>query len=229
MFSKAKGKVAIDPRYTPAKNGNDSVIFFRLGCEMKINSQKVIEFFPIKAFGKVADFLHNTIKKDSEISIEAIARTARYVKDGSDVQRTEFHAFSVHDIATNLVVDTRINDANPQSYVAPITASTPTQQPLRSPELQARLDAELVVQKMSYDEVKTIGNKFRAALQQAQKSAAAKREAKQKPPAQQPTVKQTVTARSSAIFVPSTKPTVTDQLIAARAMVSNGSYSDMRG
>ncbi|MEQ5287854.1 single-stranded DNA-binding protein [Providencia manganoxydans] len=95
MFSKAKGKVAIDPRYTPAKNGNDSVIFFRLGCEMKINSQKVIEFFPIKAFGKVADFLHNTIKKDSEISIEAIARTARYVKDGSDVQRTEFHAFVV--------------------------------------------------------------------------------------------------------------------------------------
>lgn len=151
------------------------------------------------------------------------------MKDGSDVQRTEFHAFSVHDIATNLVVDTRINDANPQSYVAPITASTPTQQPLRSPELQARLDAELVVQKMSYDEVKTIGNKFRAALQQAQKSAAAKREAKQQPPAQQPTVKQTVTARSSAIFVPSTKPTVTDQLIAARAMVSNGSYSDMRG
>ncbi|MEI9534803.1 MULTISPECIES: single-stranded DNA-binding protein [Morganellaceae] len=228
MFSKAKGTVAIDPRYTPARNGKDSVIFFRLGCEMTINKQKVTEFYSMKAFGNVADFLNETIKKDSEISIEAVARSTRFVKDGVDTHRTEFHVFYVHDIATNLVVDTRINEAKPQSYVEPVTPAIQPQQPTRSPEMQKRLDAELVWQKMTDDDVKSVGKKFRETYQAALANAKAKRAVNTLPvEAAVPVSKETKTAPQPRSFVNPTSST--HQLLAARAAIVNGSYTDMRG
>ncbi|HEC8324726.1 TPA: single-stranded DNA-binding protein [Providencia rettgeri] len=228
MFSKAKGTVSIDPNYTPARNGKDSVIFFRLGCDMTINKQKVTEFYAIKAFGNVADFLNITIKKGSEISIEAIARTSRFVKNGVDTLRTEFHAFYVHDIATNLVVDTRVNEAKPQPYVAPVTPAVQPQQPTRSPEMQERLDAELAWQNLTDKDVKSIGTKFRETYQAALASANAKRAVNNQPVEAAVAVsKETVKAPQSRPFVTQTSPT--HQLLAARAAVVNGNYSDMRG
>lgn len=228
MFSKAKGTVAIDPRYTPARNGKDSVIFFRLGCEMTINKQKVTEFYSMKAFGNVADFLNNTIKKDSEISIEAIARSVRFVKDGVDTHRTEFHVFYVHDIATNLVVDTRVNEAKPQSYIEPVTPATLPQQPTRSPEMKKREEAELIWQKMTDEEVKSVGNKFREVYQAAIASANAKRAVNSRPVDVAATVsKETTTAPKPRSFVSPASPT--HHILAARAAVVNGSYTDMRG
>ncbi|EPJ3803440.1 single-stranded DNA-binding protein [Morganella morganii] len=228
MFSKAKGTVAIDPRYTPARNGKDSVIFFRLGCEMTINKQKVTEFYSMKAFGNVADFLNETIKKDSEISIEAIARSVRFVKDGVDTQRTEFHVFYVHDIATNLVVDTRVNEAKPQAFVVPVTPAVQPQHSARSPDLQKRLDADLAWQNLTDNDVKTIGNKFRQTYQAALASANAKRAVKNLPvEAAVPVSKDTATAPQSRPFVSSTSPT--HHILVARAAAVNGSYTDMRG
>lgn len=228
MFSKAKGTVAIDPRYTPARNGKDSVIFFRLGCEMTINKQKVTEFYSMKAFGNVADFLNKTIKKDSEISIEAIARSVRFVKDGVDTHRTEFHVFYVHDIATNLVVDTRVNEAKPQSYIEPVTPARQPQQPTRSPEMKKRDEAELIWQKMTDEEVKSVGNKFREVYQAAIASANAKRAVNSRPVDVTAIVsKETTTAPKPRSFVSPASPTYS--LLAARAAAVNGSYTDMRG
>lgn len=228
MFSKAKGTVAIDPRYTPARNDKDSVIYFRLGCEMTINSQKVTEFYTIKAFGNVADFLNETIKKDSELSIEAIARTARYVKNGADVQRTEFHAFYVHDIATNTVIDTRVNNAKSQPYAEPVTTAVQSLQSTRPQEMQVRMNAELVWQKITDDNVKSVGNKFRETYQTALANANAKRAVNNLPT--EKAIQASKETRTAFQERPNIVPTsTTQQLLAARASIVNGSYTDMRG
>ena len=160
MLSKAKGIVAIDPKYVPAKNGKDSYIYFRLGCELVINSKKTTEFYTIKAFGKVADFLRNTIKKDSEVYLEALARSCRYTKNDVDQVRIEFHAFMVRDVATNLFVDTRVNNAEPQQYVE-LNVNTVAQPTSHANETKAKYEAEMKWQKISDNDVKSVASKFR--------------------------------------------------------------------
>lgn len=96
MFSKATliGVVGVDPKYKAAVDGKDSLIAFRLGCEVFTNTKKITEWYTIKAFGRVADYLHQTIKKDSFVFLEASIRNKRWIVNGVERQGTEFHAFT---------------------------------------------------------------------------------------------------------------------------------------
>ncbi|MEG8992490.1 single-stranded DNA-binding protein, partial [Klebsiella pneumoniae] len=84
MFSKATliGVVGVEPKYKAAIDGKDSLIAFRLGCEVFTNSKKITEWYTIKAFGRVADYLHQTIKKDSSVFLEASIRNKRWTVNG---------------------------------------------------------------------------------------------------------------------------------------------------
>lgn len=42
MQSRAKGIVAIEPKYVPASNNADSYIYFRLRCDMSIDPTRVM-------------------------------------------------------------------------------------------------------------------------------------------------------------------------------------------
>ncbi|MBQ0600813.1 single-stranded DNA-binding protein [Klebsiella oxytoca] len=96
MFSKATliGVVGVEPKYKAAVDGKDSLIAFRLGCEVFTNSKKITEWYTIKAFGRVADYLHQTIKKDSSVFLEASIRNKRWIVNGVERQGIEFHAFT---------------------------------------------------------------------------------------------------------------------------------------
>ncbi|MDB6373976.1 single-stranded DNA-binding protein [Photorhabdus bodei] len=159
MQARARGIVAIKPKYIPAKDNVDSHIIFRLRCDFKVNSNKIAEFYTIKAFGKVADFLRDQIKKDSKVYIEALARARRYK------MHIEFHAFMVHVLATGMAIDTRIDDAKPFAFTetkneTPATTTECT----HSPEIRARVKTEMTWQEMSDDDVAFVANKFRSLL-----------------------------------------------------------------
>ncbi|EIZ1085956.1 single-stranded DNA-binding protein [Klebsiella oxytoca] len=96
MFSKATliGVVGVEPKYRSAVDGKDSLIAFRLGCEVFTNSKKITEWYTIKAFGRVADYLHQTIKKDSSVFLEASIRNKRWTVNGVERHGIEFHAFT---------------------------------------------------------------------------------------------------------------------------------------
>lgn len=96
MFSKATliGVVGVEPKYKSAVDGKDSLIAFRIGCEVFTNSKKITEWYTIKAFGRVADYLHQTIKKDSSVFLEASIRSKRWTVNGVERQGIEFHAFT---------------------------------------------------------------------------------------------------------------------------------------
>ncbi|WP_434526503.1 hypothetical protein [Photorhabdus asymbiotica] len=158
MQSRARGIVVIEPKYIPAKDNVDSHILFRLRCDFKVNSNKTTEFYIIKAFGKVADFLRGQIKKNSKVYIEALARSSRY-------KHIEFHAFMVHVLATGMAIDTRIDDAKPFAFTE-TKKETPatTIEYTHSPEMRASVKTEMIWQKMSDDDVASVSNKFRSLL-----------------------------------------------------------------
>lgn len=70
MQSRAKGIVAIEPKYVPASNNADSYIYFRLRCDMSIAASLLRPGYSIKAFGKVADFLRDNIQMNTELYID---------------------------------------------------------------------------------------------------------------------------------------------------------------
>ncbi|EGN5360005.1 single-stranded DNA-binding protein [Salmonella enterica] len=153
MQSRAKGIVAIEPKYVPASNNADSYIYFRLRCDMSINGKSQTEFYSIKAFGKVADFLRDNIQMNTELYIEALARSFRYTKHGIDQMRTEFHVFMARIIQTGQSIDTRANET-----VKPTSTSTVTS---LSPEVAQKLKDDMKWQKMSDEEVRTASEKWR--------------------------------------------------------------------
>lgn len=151
MQSRAKGIVAIEPKYVPASNNADSYIYFRLRCDMSISGKSQTEFYSIKAFGKVADFLRDNIQMNTELYIEALARSFRYTKHGIDQMRTEFHVFMARIIQTGQSIDTRANET-----VKPPSTSTVTS---LSPQVAQKLKDDMKWQKMSDEEVRTASEK----------------------------------------------------------------------
>ncbi|EOC0012470.1 single-stranded DNA-binding protein [Cronobacter turicensis] len=119
MFSKATliGVVGIDPRYKPAANGKDSIIAFRIGCKVFTTATEITEWYTIKAFGAVADYLFNNIKKGSNVFLEASIRNRRWVVNGTERQGIEFHAFTarvmpVSDVKTSNQSDVHVAKGN---------------------------------------------------------------------------------------------------------------------
>lgn len=153
MQSRAKGIVAIEPKYMPAANNADSHIYFRLRCDMSISGKSQTEFYSIKAFGKVADFLRDNIQMNTELYIEALARSFRYTKHGIDQMRTEFHVCMAHIIQTGQSIDARSN-----ATVKPTSTSTAT---ALSPEVAQKIKEDMRWQKMSDEEVRTASEKWR--------------------------------------------------------------------
>lgn len=131
MFSKATliGIVGIEPKYKAATAGKDSVIYFRLGCDVLTSSKKITEWYTIKAFGRVADYLHTSIKKDSSVHIEASIRSKKWVANGVERQGIEFHAFSALVMPdTNVSHHAKTNKAS--------TSSPDASQKLPFPEME---------------------------------------------------------------------------------------------
>jgi len=95
MFSKATliGVVGVDPKYKSSTNGKKSVVAFRVGCEVLTTSKKITEWYSVKAFGSVADYLIQHIKKGSNVYLEASIRSRRWMVGGVERQGMEFHAF----------------------------------------------------------------------------------------------------------------------------------------
>ncbi|HBQ2852672.1 TPA: single-stranded DNA-binding protein [Klebsiella pneumoniae] len=118
MFSKATliGVVGVEPKYKAAIDGKDSLIAFRLGCEVFTNSKKITEWYTIKAFGRVADYLHQTIKKDSSVFLEASIRNKRWTVNGVERQGIEFHAFTAR----------AMSDADTTNHAQTSTVSIPS-------------------------------------------------------------------------------------------------------
>lgn len=154
MQSRAKGIVAIEPKYMKATESADSYIYFRLRCDLSINGKTHTEFYPVKAFGKVADFLRDNIQMNSELYIEALARSYRYTKGGVDQMRIEFHVFMAHIIQTGQTIDTRTNEAAKR-------LCTP-KEPSMSSETTAKLKDDMKWQKMTPEQVKSVSEKFRS-------------------------------------------------------------------
>ncbi len=163
MFSKAKGTVGIDPKYVAAKNGTDSYIYFRLGCELTINSKKITEWYTIKAFGMIADYLSITIQKGSRLYLEAVIRNTRYHKNGIEYSGVEFHAFKVRDLSTDIIVDSRTGQSVVHSET---TEQTVLKDPVSAPavvhnEQHERMVNEMAWQKISEKDIKAFSSKFR--------------------------------------------------------------------
>ena len=153
MQSRAKGIVAIEPKYMPASDNSDSYIYFRLRCDMSISGKSQTEFYSIKAFGKVADFLRDNIQMNTELYIEALARSFRYTKNGIDQMRTEFHVFMARIIQTGQSIDTRANETVKATSTSTVTTL--------SPEVAQKLKDDMKWQKMSDEEVRTASEKWR--------------------------------------------------------------------
>lgn len=163
MFSKAKGTVGIDPKYVAAKNGKDSYIYFRLGCELTINSKKITEWYTIKAFGMIADYLSTTIQKGSRLYLEAVIRNTRYQKNGIEYSGVEFHAFKVRDLSTDIIVDSRtgqsiVHSETSDHAVSKDAISTPAN--VHS-EQHTRMVQEMAWQTISEKDIKAFSSKFR--------------------------------------------------------------------
>ena len=163
MFSKAKGTVGIDPKYVAAKNGKDSYIYFRLGCELTINSKKITEWYTIKAFGMIADYLSTTIQKGSRLYLEAVIRNTRYQKNGIEYSGVEFHAFKVRDLSTDIIVDSRtgqsiVHSETSDHSVSKDAISTPAH--VHS-EQHKRMVQEMAWQTISEKDIKAFSSKFR--------------------------------------------------------------------
>ena len=153
MQSRAKGIVAIEPKYMPASDNSDSYIYFRLRCDMSISGKSQTEFYSIKAFGKVADFLRDNIQMNTELYIEALARSFRYTKNGIDQMRTEFHVFMARIIQPGQSIDTRANETVKATSTSTVTTL--------SPEVAQKLKDDMKWQKMSDEEVRTASEKWR--------------------------------------------------------------------
>ncbi|PHM72203.1 single-stranded DNA-binding protein [Xenorhabdus sp. KJ12.1] len=113
MFSKATliGVVGIEPKYKAAANGKDSIIYFRLGCEVFTNSKKITEWYIIKAFGRVADYLYQTIQKGSFVFLEASIRNKRWMTQDIEHHGIEFHAFTARVVSNADIKHNTHNDA----------------------------------------------------------------------------------------------------------------------
>lgn len=178
MFSKATliGIVGIEPRYKPAANGNDSIITFRIGCKVFSATKEITEWYTIKAFGAVADYLHNNIKKDSSVFLEASIRNRRWIVDGKERQGIEFHAFTARSISTT-------EDKNPVNTDVPET-KTHIANELPFPDLEVNETSGVkrptrFPRELTHEESKVVTNRFRETFKFRKEEAKQKREAHQ--------------------------------------------------
>ncbi|EGT5729744.1 single-stranded DNA-binding protein [Cronobacter dublinensis subsp. dublinensis] len=176
MFSKATliGVVGIEPRYKPAADGKDSIIAFRLGCKVFTTSKEITEWYTIKAFGAVADYLYNNIKKDSNVFLEASIRNRRWVIDGVERQGIEFHAFTARampdsDVKQNYQDTTLVKANNSQELPFPEAEKTTSIEAHQSKPVPKPLTAE---------EARQVADRFRKTFELRKKEVEQKQAAK---------------------------------------------------
>ena len=136
----------------PASNNADSYIYFRLRCDMSISGKSQTEFYSIKAFGKVADFLRDNIQMNTELYIEALARSFRYTKTWywpNEDWVSCFHGSNHSDWSINRY---------PCKWNCKATIYINRH---RYPSSSAKLKDDMKWQKMSDEEVRTASEKWR--------------------------------------------------------------------
>lgn len=241
MFSKATliGIVGVEPKYKAAVDGKDSVISFRIGCEVFTSAKKIIEWYVIKAFGRVADYLYQNIKKDSFVFLETSIRNKRWTVKGCERQGIEFHAFTARVMSDSDVLHHAHENNEPATQLVLNVSDT-----LPFPEMEKEETVSVKQPKeppkpLTAEESRSRGKRWRQTLEDQKKIADDKRRVAElsamTPVAPSPDV-------SLFNLAPAKDPQftgnpMTDSLLNARIELrnraikesGNGSYSQVRG
>lgn len=166
MFSKATliGIVGIEPKYRTAADGKPSIIAFRLGCEVFTSSKKMTEWYTIKAFGRVADYLHTTIKKDSAVFLEASIRNKRWMVNGVERQGIEFHAFTARVMSESDASHHSDNDT-----VFTSTSDNKTYTEIEKTDTHVKEQPERPPKPLTAEEAHQVANRFRQTFEAQKK------------------------------------------------------------
>lgn len=166
MYSKATlvGVVGVEPRYKPATNTSESVIYFRIGCKVYNSAKEITEWYTIKAFGRTADYLHQNAKLNSSVFLEASIRSKRWVKDGVERSGFEFHAFTAQ-------VITQSENAYPNLPDTPVSNELPFPEVKTSQPKQAVQQPKEPPKPLTAEEALAVAKRFRQTYEACKKEA----------------------------------------------------------
>lgn len=176
MFSKATlvGVVGVQPRYRQASKGKDSIIYFRIGCQVFTPTKEITEWYTIKAYGRVADYLYQNVEIGSNVFLEASIRTKRWVADGVERQGMEFHAFTARKISDSPLANRDDENSTQKAKTSPVSHAVSQELPFPEMEISHQPAVEEVKEPpkpMTVEQSRAIAKRFRDTFEESKQIA----------------------------------------------------------